>query len=327
MKVAPLTMAASRVKTRICMISDTHTFVPSARYKQFRSAYKWPFPAADILLHAGDITLVGKQEEHQVMVDMLKRANAELKIVIAGNHDITLDKEYYNEYGYRRHRTSEKQDLAKIRELYCGEEAQKHGIAYMDEGLRNFTLKNGARFTVYASPYQPKFCQWAFAYKRSQDRFNPSPEGAEFQAENPIPSFPGVDIVLTHGPPKDIGDKVAQERSEGCAHLRRAVARARPRIHCFGHIHEGHGAYLMKWDKEGKEEEEEEEGSTTFQQDREAELDNGYAYIDLSHESNKPLREGEETLFVNAAVVTRLYEPLNAPWLIDIDLPTSVAKK
>jgi hypothetical protein len=34
-----------------------------------------------------------------------------------------------------------------------------------------------------------------------------------------------------------------------------------------------------------------------------------------------PLRAGEETLFVNAAIMTLNYRPRNSPWVVDIDLP------
>jgi predicted phosphodiesterase len=289
------------------MISDTHDFAPDQ--KVHVTPYRHPFPTADLLLHAGDLTMVGQETEHQLMVDMLKQAPAELKLVIAGNHDITLDPPYYNSYGFQRH-TNEPQDLGRIRELYCGEEAQRHGIVYMDEGLRTFTLSNGARFTVYATPYQPEFCQWAFAYERTQDRFNPS---AESPPENPVPDFPNVDIMLTHGPPQGVRD-LAYERNVGCEHLLRAVARARPLLHCFGHIHEGHGAQLVNWETQS---------SAGIIQDRSKELQDRGAYLDVSSESEDPLRVGEETLFVNASVVTKSYRPLNAPWLVDMDLPSA----
>lgn len=38
------------------------------------------------------------------MLSMLMDADAEIKIVIAGNHDITHDQEYYERVGYLRHR-------------------------------------------------------------------------------------------------------------------------------------------------------------------------------------------------------------------------------
>lgn len=33
----------------------------------------------------------------------------------------------------------------------------------------------------------------------------------------------------------------------GCPELFTAIANARPRLHCFGHIHEGWGARLVSW--------------------------------------------------------------------------------
>ncbi|WEW58353.1 hypothetical protein PRK78_003821 [Emydomyces testavorans] len=302
-------MNGELVKTRICMISDTHDCVP-VQPEDMSTPYRRPLPSADVVLHAGDLTFIGLEREHRAMVDMLKEADAELKIVIAGNHDITLDEEYYNSCGFRKH--TGREDLAKIRDLYRGEDAQNHGIVYMEEGLRKFKLKNGAQFTVYASPYQPEFCNMAFGYKRGHDRFNPSSDDAEFQAQNPVPSFPDVHIMLTHGPPKGILDIVPQGRHVGCQHLRRAVARARPLIHCFGHIHESHGAMRMNWEAESSE---------VILQDRNAELETRCAFVDVSRHGNNPLNFGVETLFVNAAIMTLRYHPLNAPWVVDIDLP------
>ena len=33
----------------------------------------------------------------------------------------------------------------------------------------------------------------------------------------------------------------------GCPDLFGAIARARPRLHCFGHIHDGWGAKMVTW--------------------------------------------------------------------------------
>jgi len=301
------------IKTRICMISDTHTCPPNPP-QNTTNPYRYPLPKADVLLHAGDITKVGRKEEHQRMVDMLKAVDAELKIVIAGNHDITLDEEYYAKFGRRRHPgNGPLENTAEIRELWVGEEARQAGIVYMDEGLRTFKLKNGAQFTVYASPYTPEFCQWAFAYERHIDRFNPSPPVSLFQAPNPVPDYPQVDIMLTHGPPYGILDRVQYgNQSVGCENLWRACIRARPRLHVFGHIHEGYGAGRLDWATKT---------SSRVPTDPETMIENRCAYYNVSSDSKEPLRFGEETLFVNASVVTIRYHPTNAPWLVDIDLP------
>ena len=45
------------------------------------------------------------------------------------------------------------------------------------------------------------------------------------------------------------------------------------------------------------------------------------AYVDLSEGSEEGLRWGEETLFVNASIMDVWYKPVNAPWVVDLDLP------
>ncbi|KAL8646493.1 MAG: hypothetical protein Q9226_006832 [Calogaya cf. arnoldii] len=298
------------VKTRFCIISDTHTaeLWPSDDKSH---AYRDPLPSADVLLHAGDITIAGYIHEYESMVDMISKADAELKIVIAGNHDVTLDEPYYEKTGKRKFHRNIGEDIEVVRELWTGEKAKKAGIVYLEEGVKTFTLSNGAQFTVYASPYQPEFCNFAFPYRRDEDRFNQ-------HAQNPIPDHPEIDILLTHGPPAGILDQTSRGEQVGCEHLLRAVRRCRPRLHCFGHIHEGWGAQRNNW-VEGR--------SESLPVDRQQVLHNRCAYVDISQSGksdlpeDKPLTFGEETLFVNAAIMDVNYKPVNAPWIVDLDLP------
>ncbi len=84
---------------------------------------------------------------------MLKAAPAELKLVIPGNHDITLHEEFYvGGTGKDKHvgRGRGVEDVKRIRELWMGEEARRAGIVYLEEGVRTFELGSGARFTVSA---------------------------------------------------------------------------------------------------------------------------------------------------------------------------------
>lgn len=138
---------ATTVKTRLCMISDTHTHAPLPESRT-GSAYREPLPKADIFLHAGDITMIGRVEEYEKMIDVLTKAEAELKIVIAGNHDITLDEEFYQESGRVRMHSNEAEDLNAVRELWAGAKAKQANIVYLEKGTRTFPLSNGARFTV-----------------------------------------------------------------------------------------------------------------------------------------------------------------------------------
>lgn len=338
------------------MISDTHTATPWPPHET-SYAYRNPLPKADILLHGGDLTKVGYSVEHESMVRMLKSADAELKLVIAGNHDITLDEDHFASFGYTRHRRPEwlggkgillEEDeksllnairsddppreetmrayVRRVKDMYTSDSARAAGIRYLEEGVHRFTLSNGAQFTVYASPYQPEFCRWAFAYPRSEDRFNLPASGSSGPAPaNPVPDYPEVDIMLTHGPPAKILDSVGLDPSHvrhvGCEHLLRAAGRARPRLYMFGHIHEGWGAIRGSWDAAAPDGIRQEVVPT----DHEDMLERRAAFYNVSSSGPQPLRVGEETLFVNASIMTLTYRPFNAPWLVDIDLPRADA--
>ena len=145
-----MTQPSKTVRTRFLIISDTHTANPFPS-SDTDHAFRSPLPSADVLLHAGDITKVGYINEYESAIQMLSTASAELKLVIAGNHDITLDEKYYHETGKKRFHRNIAEDLDVVKDMWIGEDAKKAGIVYMEEGVKTFTLKNGATFTVYPS--------------------------------------------------------------------------------------------------------------------------------------------------------------------------------
>ena len=169
---------------------------------------------------------------------MLKDIKAPLKLVIAGNHDFTMDiPAFKKKIAEAQHSLDpelvkqEYGDFGAVQDMF--EASRSAGIIFLDEGTHRFTLKNGAKLTVYASPWTPSLGDWGFQYTPAQ--------GHSFEIPN------GVDIVMTHGPPKGIMDYTEDKKRAGCPDLFGAVARARPRLHCFGHIHEGWGAKLITW--------------------------------------------------------------------------------
>ena len=166
---------------------------------------------------------------------------------------------------------------------------------------------------VYSSPWQPKFYDWAFTYPRQVDRFNPSPAVVKVKAASPVPDHPAIDIMLTHGPPKGILDETDRGKKVGCDHMLRAVKRCKPRLHCFGHIHEGWGAERINWKTTTCEE---------VKTNKSQVFEDRCASVDISESGGKPLKWGQETLFVNASIMDVNYNPTNAPWVVDIDLPT-----
>jgi Icc-related predicted phosphoesterase len=84
-------------------------------------------------------------------------------------------------------------------------------------------------FVIWGSPYQPWFHNWAFNL----------PRGEKLKEKwKAIPS--NVDILLTHTPPFGVLDEV-DGRSVGCQDLRNRLNEVTPKVHIFGHIHEGYG--------------------------------------------------------------------------------------
>ena len=307
----------SEVTTRILIISDTHSALPAS--SESGVPFRQPLTEADILLHAGDLTMNGRFDQHARAVELIKSHDAELKIVIPGNHDLTLDRHYYRQepllhtqYPGNEYDHYDDAMLDKIEELYTGEEAQAAGVVYMVEGFRTFSLKNGAKFTVYASAYQPEFCNWAFGYARTQDRFDPDGAGFRSEPRNAAPDT-GVDIMLTHGPPMGVLDETSRKEHVGCKHLRRAVERCKPRLHAFGHIHEAWGALRKTWKMQDG------GGESIISLDETDVSERMGAYHDATS-----MQVGKETLFVNAAIMNLAYKPVQAPWLVDLTLPSTV---
>jgi Calcineurin-like phosphoesterase len=207
----------SKIKTRLLIISDTHGM-------DFSPAHK-PLQHADVAIHCGDLTGGSKLEEFRTTIQLLKDINAPLKLAIAGNHDFTMDIPTFEkkveevtppldpelvakEYG----------TLGEARHLFEG--AKDAGIIYLDEGTHQFTLKNAALLMVYASPYTPALGAWGFQYHPER--------GHNFSIRKE------VDVAITHGPPRGIMDYTYSRERAGCPNLFAAVARARPRVHCFG---------------------------------------------------------------------------------------------
>ena len=152
-----------------------------------------------------------------------------------GNHDVTLDKEFYAQHGscfHNQHLESHEECVQLIK--------NSPSIIYLDHELAQFSLKrvNGPHttFRVFGSPYSPAKGLWAFGY---------TPEKA-FDMWEQIPL--NTDILITHTPPKYHCDESHAGVPAGCEVLRQALWRIRPRLAICGHVHEGRGAERVRWD-------------------------------------------------------------------------------
>jgi hypothetical protein len=128
---------------------------------------------------------------------------------------------------------------------------------------------------------------------------------------------------MTHGPPKYILDLTGDNRSPGCEHLRRAIARAKPRLHCFGHLHQrasGHyEAQRLEYGENG-ELDGDAEPISRVKKDwvrQNSSCRNGCRK--LSPGDAESFRDSKQTLCVNAAMEHG--KGLHPPWLVNLDLP------
>ena len=160
-------------------------------------------PDGDVLVHAGDVTARGDLDELPELDAWFAAMPHRVKVMIAGNHDWCFQRE---------------PEAAR---------AAMPSVTYLEDSA--FTAL-GLRF--YGSPWQPRFFDWAFNLDR----------GAPLREKwDRIPAE--TDVLVTHGPPDGIGDRTEVGDEVGCMDLRGALARVRPRLHVFGHIHEGYGMY------------------------------------------------------------------------------------
>jgi len=159
-------------------------------------------PPADILVHCGDFCGRGTVREVEAFAAELHEHAHPHKIVIAGNHDRCFE-------------TSPDEAQRRLGEVH-----------YLQD--RGITLK-GTKF--YGSPWQPWFFDWAFNLER----------GAPLQRVwERIPE--DTEVLITHGPPMGVLDKTLSGERVGCEDLMTRITALPPRLHLFGHIHEGYGA-------------------------------------------------------------------------------------
>ncbi|KAI9155192.1 putative rhamnogalacturonate lyase C [Paramyrothecium foliicola] len=220
-------------RTRIVCISDTHNSTVS-------------LPEGDVLIHAGDLTNQGSYSELSRTVRWLENANFEAKIVVAGNHDITLDEPFYADHGLYFHNQNVQSPTECIALLQSSP-----SITYLCHSSATIRLQSptGPRtqLTVFGSPYSPRHGLWAFYYDAPNHHTNFSELTNLWEA---IPL--DTDVVVTHTPPRTHCDETDERRATGCEALRRALWRVRPRLAVCGHIHDGRGAQRVTWDLQSR---------------------------------------------------------------------------
>jgi Icc-related predicted phosphoesterase len=202
-------------------------------------------PEGDVLVHAGDLTMGGRANE----ILQLNRDLGYIKnkfnhiVIIPGNHD-----HFFQE--------NPKMALSLISNAHV----------LIDQAI---TL-DGVKF--YGSPWQTWFYDWAFNFPEddSLDCVIAAKKWEEIPED--------TDVLITHGPPYNMLDKVERYSVKnvrglhvGCPALAKRVDVVKPKLHVFGHIHESYGRV-----------------------------------------------DTDDTIFINAAICTLQYKPYNEPFVVEI---------
>jgi len=161
-------------------------------------------PDCDLLVHAGDISSIGTEyQTYDFFNWIISLKNVKRFCMIAGNHDF-----------YFENKALTKEVLNNF-----------PSVAYLENsGVEIDGLK------IWGSPITPTFYNWAFMAdrgKKIKKHWNQIPEN--------------LDILITHGPPKNILDRCPDGFHVGCEDLLEAIRDKKSKIHVFGHIHDGHG--------------------------------------------------------------------------------------
>ncbi len=182
---------------KICIISDTH-----------KKHWGLLLPDADMIIHCGDFTSRGKEQEVVDFMDWFSGLDQfKYKICIAGNHDWIFDAQ---------------QSLAKT--------LIPENVIYLeDSGIEIEGLK------FYGTPVQKPFFNWAFnrVEEKLKDHWGAIPND--------------TDVLITHTAPLSILDFSTYGNShEGSPTLYdEVIDRIKPLVNTFGHFHTSRGSVVL----------------------------------------------------------------------------------
>ena len=207
---------------RITHISDTHN-----KHKQLDGK----LPGGVLLIHSGDISSLGRKHEVEQFIKWFGKQDYTHKVFIAGNHDMTFDREILlrNKLAHFEGRTEYDTECAVGKPEWLVEMLDNlpDNVYY----LENSSIKLEG-INIWGSPVSPSFGYgWGFNKDRGHD-IN--------EVWSTIPM--DTDIVITHSPIYGYNDRAQNtNQNVGCADLYHRLHEVKPHLHFAGHIHEGHG--------------------------------------------------------------------------------------
>lgn len=251
-----------------------------------------------------------------------------------GNHDLTLEKDYYEQVGFKFNNRNPQTPDSCIQLLR--ETASQKGITYLQHESHRITIthpsENGIKQTstlnFFGSPWIPSCGPWAFSYRSPDTRT----EELDLKVKELWAQIPDdTDVLVTHGPPAGHCD-VNPSGLVGCKVLAERVRQVRPLLHVFGHVHAGRGYERVRWDEKDEDGREVVESSEITGKAGDGKTQ---GIVDLTgrrkddkgvpgRKIQNGLRSGRrETCFINPAIKSGVGAAgqWNAPIVVEVDLP------
>jgi len=198
-QTAPQPSPPTSGSVRILHISDTHSM--------HRTIKKSQLPPADVLIHTGDVTENGRDDQYGDFNDWLGRIKGSYKFIfiIPGNHD-------WWEANSRHSPDAVADPAAFVQQRVTNAKVLHHETAEV-MGIR-----------IWGAGWHPM----------SSDTVSGNNYGD-------VPA--GIDVLVTHDPPLGIFDSTFVGNWGSSSSLVGAVQRAKPKVHLFGHVHEQQGEW------------------------------------------------------------------------------------
>lgn len=165
-------------------------------------------PDGDILLHSGDYSMMGYDHEVRAFLIWYERQPHAFKILTNGNHEVEV------EANYPLFRAMLKEYAPSV-------------IYLNDSGANVMGLK------LWGSAVTPRF---GYGWAWNCDR------GADIARHwDMIPT--DTDVLITHGPPHGINDRLERGEHVGCEDLRRTIDERLDdlKLSVAGHLHSAYG--------------------------------------------------------------------------------------
>lgn len=162
-------------------------------------------PEGDVLVACGDWSRGhGHRRDSERFAEWMARWPHPFKLAVPGNHDAAVEDNHLD-----------------LKSMF-----REHGVNLLMFG----TVFEFRTVRFGGSPWIPYY-KGEFAFEREAE-----------QLEVLWNKVPQVEVLVTHAPPLGILDTTSRGEHIGCPVLRRHIfERIRPRLHLFGHVHEGRG--------------------------------------------------------------------------------------